>query len=596
MDSPDHRHLTSLLAGDLAWLEDHCRRQPALARETGQLRLAAALVRNVAGPFLDGQAVTPLHIAVVGGAGAGKSTVVNFLVGSAVAEANPQAGYTRHPTAYLLGNATSTWVGHLGFLGPLRKLDTESPANLDEDVFQVRKVSSSGSNPLGEAVVWDCPDMTTWAASGYVPRLIEVAGLADVVVYVASDERYNDEVPTQFLHMLIRAGKAVVVVLTKMREEQAAAVIEHFEREVLSRLPKGPSGRPPVPVLAVPHLSPEQLADPVGKAAPQRIPLLNQVMVLADPATARKRNVENSLRFLSTAGGELLDVARQDLAAIDAWRAAVEAARRDFEERYRSEFLNGDGFRRFDEARDRLLNLIELPGAGRGFALVLWVLRLPYQAVRNLAEKAIVRPPAVNLGEDQVLENAFRAWLDQLRAEAIRRADTHPVWKHISGGFADRLTDAANDQFRAEKHAFQDHSGKEIEAAARAVTAGLEGNPGALAIVRGGKLVLDIVAIVLAVWAGGLDWPTLIYIPLFVSLAHQVVELIVRQYVEGKRSAVRARKMAIVSQTISTPFAEWLAKWPATGGSDFEKLQGALRRIPETIDQLRRLAEPRLRA
>ena len=65
--------------------------------------------------------------------------------------------------------------------------------------------------------------MTTWAASGYVPRLLEVAALADVIVYVASDERYNDEVPTQFLHLLVRAGKAVVVVLTKMAESQAPA-------------------------------------------------------------------------------------------------------------------------------------------------------------------------------------------------------------------------------------------------------------------------------------------------------------------------------------------------------------------------------------
>ena len=103
-------------------------------------------------------------------------------------------------------------------------------------------------------------------------------------------------------------------------------------------------------------------------------------------------------------------------------------------------------------------------------------------------------------------------------------------------------------------------------------------------------------AVGLAIWAGGFDWTTIVYLFLFVSASHQVVELIVRQYVEGKRSAVRARKMAMVSQTISTPFAEWLARWPATGGSDFEKLQGALRRIPETIDQLRRLAEPRLRA
>ena len=44
--------------------------------------------------------------------------------------------------------------------------------------------------------------MTTWAATGYVPRLLEIAGLADVVVYVASDERYNDEVPTRQLDEL----------------------------------------------------------------------------------------------------------------------------------------------------------------------------------------------------------------------------------------------------------------------------------------------------------------------------------------------------------------------------------------------------------
>ncbi|MBO0698162.1 MAG: GTPase domain-containing protein, partial [Zavarzinella sp.] len=230
MDPADHRQLVSLLAADLAWLEDHSRRQAAAAREAGQLRLAAALVRNVVGPFLEGQANTPLHVAVVGGAGAGKSTVVNLLLSAPVAEANPQAGYTRHPTAYLPPSTPSGWSGHLGFLGPLRKLDQPARADLDEDVYQVRRVPESASNPLGDVVIWDCPDMTTWAASGYLPRLIEVAGLADVIVYVASDERYNDEVPTEFVHLLIRAGKAVVIVLTKMAEAQAPQLVEHFER------------------------------------------------------------------------------------------------------------------------------------------------------------------------------------------------------------------------------------------------------------------------------------------------------------------------------------------------------------------------------
>jgi hypothetical protein len=53
--------------------------------------------------------------------------------------------------------------------------------------------------------------------------------------------------------------------------------------------------------------------------------------------------------------------------------------------------------------------------------------------------------------------------------------------------------------------------------------------------------------------------------------------------------------MAIIAQTVSTPMADWLVRWPATGGSAYEKLQSALRRVPESIAQLKRLAEPRLR-
>src|SRR5687768_5823726 len=100
MDTLPARALTSQLADDLGWLEQHCRQQEAQARAAGQLRLAAALVRNCIGPVLDEQAPVPLHVAVVGGAGAGKSTVANLLSGAAAAEANPQAGFTRHPVAY----------------------------------------------------------------------------------------------------------------------------------------------------------------------------------------------------------------------------------------------------------------------------------------------------------------------------------------------------------------------------------------------------------------------------------------------------------------------------------------------------------------
>src|SRR5437764_739067 len=267
METLGTRALTNQLADDLGWLEEHCRSHAEQAVQAGQLRLAAALVRNCIGPFLDGQPAPPLHVAVVGGAGAGKSTVANLLSGAPLAEANPQAGFTRHPIAYTSLNGSFDWSSHLGFLGTLRRLEQPSPANLDADVYQVRHVPGELTGSLlKDFIIWDCPDMTTWAAGGYVPRLLEVAGLADIIVYVASDERYNDEVPTQFLKLLLQAGKPVVVCLMKMKEADAATLISHFQQEVLARMPGGT-----VACLAVPHLSPAELADPARLPPKYRI-------------------------------------------------------------------------------------------------------------------------------------------------------------------------------------------------------------------------------------------------------------------------------------------------------------------------------------
>src|SRR5438270_4614070 len=128
MDLPD-RTLTTDLADDLGWLEEHARRHPDRADRTVLLRFAAGLVRNQIGPAIEGVKPPPLHAAVVGGAGSGKSTVANLLCGAIVAEANPQAGFTRHPIVFTHPGGTSGWPSHAGFLGPLRLLEAAGPSS-----------------------------------------------------------------------------------------------------------------------------------------------------------------------------------------------------------------------------------------------------------------------------------------------------------------------------------------------------------------------------------------------------------------------------------------------------------------------------------
>jgi GTP-binding protein EngB required for normal cell division len=585
MDTLGNRALSSQLADDFGWLEEHYRHHPEHGAQAGQLRLAAALVRNCIGPYLDGQPPTPLHAVVVGGAGSGKSTVANLLCGAVAAEANAQAGFTRHPIAYTSVNGSAGWSNYLGFLGPLQRLGQASPANLDADVYQVRRVAAdpAGFNLLEHFVIWDCPDMTTWAAGSYLSRLLEAAALADVLVYVASDERYNDEVPTQFLSLLVQTGKPVVVCLTKMREADAPALTAHFQREVLGRLPQAV-----VECLSIPFLTPAQLADPVRQAARYRIPLLNQVAVLGEPpVTARRQAVRGAANYLVANCDRLLAVARQDLAALQSWRDTVQAGQVEFNNRYRREYLTGEKFRRFDEALVRLLDLMELPGVGRLISGALWVVRTPYRLLRDLVSKALSRPEVPSPPELPVLEAALNGWLDMLRKEAVRRSKTHPLWADLDKSFAAGLADMARERFQQGFRGFQLGLADEVDQTARAIYEELEKNPLLLNSLRGSKLALDLAAIGSTfALPGHLGLQHFILVPLAAAISHQLVELLGKQYVDNQRELARQRQQALVAQYISGPLAEWLAQLPVTGGSTYERLQLSLRRIPPALKQL----------
>jgi hypothetical protein len=585
MDTLGNRALSSQLADDFGWLEEHYRHHPEHGAQAGQLRLAAALVRNCIGPHLDGQPPAPLHAVVVGGAGSGKSTVANLLCGAVAAEANAQAGFTRHPIAYASVNGSAGWSNYLGFLGPLQRLGQASPANLDADVYQVRRVAAdpAGFNLLEHFVIWDCPDMTTWAAGSYISRLLEAAALADVLVYVASDERYNDEVPTQFLSLLVQTGKPVVVCLTKMRESDAPALTAHFQREVLGRLPQAV-----VECLAIPFLTPAQLADPVHQAARYRIPLLNQVAVLGEPpVAARQQAVRGAASYLVANCDRLLAVARQDLAALQSWRDIVQAGQVEFNNRYRREYLTGEKFRRFDEALVRLLDLLELPGVGRLISGALWVVRTPYRLLRDLVSKALSRPDVPTPPELPVLEAALNGWLDMLRKEAVRRSKTHPLWADLDKSFAAGLADMARERFQQGFRGFQLGLADEVDQTARAIYEELEKNPLLLNSLRGSKLALDLAAIGSTfALPGHLGLQHFILVPLAAAISHQLVELLGKQYVDNQRELARQRQQALVAQYISGPLAEWLAQLPVTGGSTYERLQLSLRRIPPALKQL----------
>ena len=261
--------------------------------------------------------------------------------------------------------------------------------------------------------------------------------------------------------------------------------------------------------------------------------------------------------------------------------------RGEFDLRYRREYLTTERFHRFDEALVRLLELLELPGVGKVLSTTLYVVRTPYRLLKGLFHKATSRPETPAASERMVLDQALAGWIDHLRKEAVRRAGTHPVWAHIQSGFAGGLGEQARERFDQGFRDFQLGMADEVDRTARAIYEDLQKNPVALNVLRGTKFTLEVAAITGTVVAGGIN-----------VLGHlagalggkssrtSLVELLGKQYVDNQREEARNRQMTMMHQHVSAPLAEWLTQWPTSGGSAYERLQLALRRIPQGLHEL----------
>ncbi|MCS7022549.1 MAG: 50S ribosome-binding GTPase [Gemmataceae bacterium] len=581
------RQTVAELSQALDWLAGYVRQQSEST--AAELALAAAVVRNVVGPYLEGVEAPPLHLAVVGGAGAGKSTVVNFLLGRPVAETNPQAGYTRHPTAFIVDQSHLPWPQTPGFLNGLQAVTTPRSADEDADIYQIRRLTPLPEEPLQHCIIWDCPDLTTWAASGYVRRLWEVAALADLIVYVASDERYNDLVPTQFLHLLVRAGKPVMVVLTKVAADQSERLVDHFRQEVLGRLPRRSDGTlPDVPVLVLPLLTAEQRRDPGGAGAVWRIPLVNQVLTLtANPPLVRRRQVHLAFRYLQLLIANLEQAVRTELDEFQSWQELVRQGRLAFERRYAAEYLEAERFVAIDRCRQAWMDLLELPAAGRWLSAIFWVLRTPYRAARDYVRRwwqQAALPPSL---EADVLRAAAAAWRDALHAETLRRLDRHPFWQQLAQRFSSELLPAWHQQWDTLSSRFVQQEREELEHVCQRLLESLQTRPGRLAVARLGKLTVDLGALALLVYlTWPLDWYHLLLVPLCVSLTHQGVEWLIAIQLESQRRRLRQQRAEHLHHVLAGPLEQWLQQWPATSGSSVARLQQALRQAPAALERL----------
>jgi energy-coupling factor transporter ATP-binding protein EcfA2 len=166
-------------------------------------------------------------LAVVGGStGAGKSTLVNSLVGSVVTESGVLRPTTRSPV--LVHNpADGDWFGADRLLPELERVHhaTHDPHALQLVALDVV--------PQGLAIL-DAPDIDSVEESNR-HLAAQLLAAADLWLFVTSAARYADQVPWEFLRQAAERSAAVAIVLDRTPPDAVETVAAHLARMLAAR-------------------------------------------------------------------------------------------------------------------------------------------------------------------------------------------------------------------------------------------------------------------------------------------------------------------------------------------------------------------------
>ncbi|MBZ2196202.1 GTPase domain-containing protein [Occultella gossypii] len=194
-------------------------------------------VRNHLLPRLK-QVAAPVIVVVGGSTGAGKSTIVNSVVGSDVSEAGVLRPTTREPVLVVHPKDAELLEEH--------------------PVTAVARVSAHEEVPRGLALL-DAPDLDS-VHSGNRGLADELVELADLWVFVTTGSRYGDAVPWARLHTASERGVSLAVVLNRVER----AGLGKVRRDLFDRLDAQGFGA--VPFFVIPDVGPHE-----GVLPPERV-------------------------------------------------------------------------------------------------------------------------------------------------------------------------------------------------------------------------------------------------------------------------------------------------------------------------------------
>jgi hypothetical protein len=254
----------------------------------------------------------PLLTVVGGSTGAGKSTLVNSLVGRRVTEPGLLRPTTRSPVL-VHHPEDGRWFGQERVLPDLERTDRPTT---DSHALQLVPADSV---PAGLAIV-DAPDVDSVEERNRT-LAAQLLAAADLWLFVTSAARYADQVPWGFLRQAAERSTAVAIVLDRTPDEAIETVSAHLARMLASR------GLKDSPLFVVR----EGRVNDDGLLPPEAVgDIRGWLESLAADSEARgavvKQTLEGAIRSVARRSHLVADALDEQVAAVSSLREQVDAS------------------------------------------------------------------------------------------------------------------------------------------------------------------------------------------------------------------------------------------------------------------------------
>jgi len=505
----------------------------------------------------------PLQIAVIGPTQAGKSSLVNLLLGEAVARVSPLAGFTIHPQGFCLNLKADELDWLDGYFRDYRRTPLDELPTDRYDCYALSDRLTHPGHSLPPCVIWDTPDFDSVDAEDYRTSVLRTTALADVILLVVSKDKYADQSVWETMRLLEPLGQPSGVCLNKVAESVRGTLLHSLEQ-------KWRSVRQDAPARAVvlPYLEDWETEAPVrlrGETG-HLIALVNSAIA----GVERGRQSEHAKRLLATHWARWLAPIKTEQNALTEWNGMVDDAIREGLAIYRRDFLNHpQHYETFQRALAELLTLLEIPGLAGAFVMARKIVTWPVRQITKLGQSFGARHQGEASQETavlmQVLEHLFIRIGEGVMEKSEDDSALRGWWREMGVLLrSERKAEGARcDAAIAQYHqAFQ----PEIDRTAHQLYDKLREHPAVLNSLRATRITTDAAALAVALHTGGIGIHDFILAPAILSMTTMLAEGALGQYLHKAEAELRQRQYQEVERLLN------------------RLVRPALNRLPEKLD------------